>query len=152
MQQKQRWFDKINGAAVADKRSALKILECRLEKDKKKSVSELCQRIQREKEAAIDAMKKEHEAQKRKKMNEIKEKYLNDPSFAESMQILEINEEMNEEINLLQRFEMFAKRIKSLQQQIKIMNTPKSAQNGTIPTPVSIITSTGSPNRRIFVS
>ena len=39
--------------------------------------------------------------------------------FSESKELCEIKEEMNEEINLLQRFELFAKRIQQLQDELK---------------------------------
>ncbi len=92
----------------------------KLEKEKNKSVSQICAKIQKEKENAINELKEKHEEEKRKKFKEINNKYLNDPNFPESLQLLDIKQEMNEEINLLERFEMFAKRIKSLQEQIKL--------------------------------
>eukprot|EP01083_Nonionella_stella_P099323 279279_1 len=123
-QQKKRWLDKINGAAVMDKRNALKKLHHKLEKEKNQSVSEICGKIQKEKQEAIDALKREHEHKKRRKIEEINDKYLKDPSFPDSLQLLEIKNEMSEEINLLERFEMFAQRIKTLQDQLKLIQKP----------------------------
>ena len=86
----------------------------------------MCEKIQKEKEDAINFLKQEHENKKRQKFKELNDKYLNDPQFKDSHKILEIKHEMTEEINLLERFEMFAKRIKTLQNQIKSMNDNKN--------------------------
>ena len=149
--QKKEWLDKINGAAIIDKKNSLKKLYTKLEKEKNKSITEMCEKIQQEKEDAINVLKQEHENKKRQKFREINNKYLNDPAFEESAQILEIKEEMNEEINLLERFEMFAKRIKSLQDQIKMMNgiTNNAIKENAVITqrPSSAVTTCFSPNR-----
>ena len=111
----------MEGAALMYKKAALKRLHSELEREKKESVSAMCSRIQSEKHDAMRALRREHNEKKRRKFEQIRAKYMDDEAMQGELKLLDLGHEMDEEIDLLSRFEMFADRIKQLQRQIQSM-------------------------------